>query len=90
MLLPKLLNKHHKNRCALNLSSNVQVNLVTISCMDAIVKCFCMAVHDGSTELKITLSSLLGYFISPLNSCDSSSGDRVWLVFTTSPANFDT
>lgn len=37
-----------------------------------------------------SLSSLLGYFISALNSPDSSSSDRVWLVFTTSSANPDT
>lgn len=41
-------------------------------------------------SLSLSLSPLLGYFISPLNSCDSSSSDRVWLVFTTSSANPDT
>ena len=89
MLLPKLFNTYHTDllRCFKNVR---QVYSITISCTDAIVKCFCPAVHNGGTELKTTLSSLLGYFISPLNSCDSSSRDRVWLVFTTSPANFDT
>lgn len=58
----------------------------------SIVKCVWLAVHNGTTWLKTTLSlsPLLGYFISPLNSCDSSSSDRVWLVFTTSSANPDT
>lgn len=58
----------------------------------SVVKCVWLAVHNGTTWLKTTLSlsPLLGYFISSLNSCDSSSSDRVWLVFTTSSANPDT
>lgn len=36
------------------------------------------------------LKTIFPYFISPLYSCDTYRCNRVWLVFTTSPANFDT
>lgn len=68
------------------------VALLFYNLIHSIVKCVWLAVHNGTTWQKTTLSlsPLLGYFISPLNSCDSSSSDRVWLVFTTSSANPDT
>lgn len=48
MLLPKLFNTHHPDLllCFKNVQ---QVYSSTISCTDAIVKCFCPAVHDGGT-----------------------------------------
>lgn len=91
MLLPKLFTTHHTDLLpCFKMFSNFYS--FTISCTYVVVKCLCPAARHAGNELQTTLSPspLLGYFIGPLNSCDSSSRDRVWLVFTTSSANFDT
>lgn len=53
-----------------------------VSWTGATLKCSCHAAHSSSLA---PLPPLLGYFIGPLSSRDSSSGDWVWLVFTTNP-----